>query len=101
MQGKRIAREQTCVKEMISIYCQAKHQGRTKLCYDCQELSDYAVKRLQHCKFGENKPVCAKCPIHCYLPGMRNRIVEVMRYSGPRMVLRHPKSALLHFLDSF
>lgn len=101
MLGKRIMREQACVERMIFIFCQAKHGGRAILCEDCQELLDYAVIRLQHCKFGENKPVCSECSIHCYHPLMRSRIIEVMRFAGPRMLFRYPKLAILHLLDSY
>jgi hypothetical protein len=30
---------------------------------------------------------------------MRERIREVMRYAGPRMILRHPILAIWHLLD--
>lgn len=101
MLGKRIKREQACVEAMIKLFCLNKHGSRAALCDDCQELLDYAVIRLRHCKFGEAKPVCADCSIHCYHPLLRSRIIEVMRYSGPRMIFKHPKLAVLHFLDSF
>ena len=41
----------------------------------------------------------ARCPVHCYRPGMREAVREVMRYAGPRMVVRHPVLALRHLLD--
>jgi hypothetical protein len=30
---------------------------------------------------------------------MRGQVREVMRYAGPRMLLRHPVLAVLHLLD--
>jgi hypothetical protein len=30
---------------------------------------------------------------------MRDRVKEVMRFSGPRMLLRHPILAIRHLLD--
>lgn len=96
----RIKREQECVEKMIKIYCLAKHGKATGLCEECQELLDYAAIRLQHCKFDEDKPVCADCPIHCYHPLMRGRIIEVMRVAGPRMMFKHPILTVLHFLDA-
>jgi len=30
---------------------------------------------------------------------MREKVREVMRYSGPRMILRHPWLALMHVVD--
>ena len=43
---------------------------------------------------------CAVCPTHCFQTLMRARIKAAMRYSGPRMLFRHPILALLHQWDS-
>lgn len=72
---------------------------RSPLCPQCQALLDYAHKRLEHCKFGENKPSCTRCPVHCYKPAMREQIRQVMRYSGPRMLLHDPIMAISHLWD--
>ncbi len=101
MQGGRIAREKITMEKMILLYCQAKHQTDGALCGDCQRLADYAGQRLSHCLFGAQKPVCAKCPVHCYRPVMRAQIIEVMRFAGPRMLFKHPQLAVLHLLDSW
>ena len=101
MLGKRIAREKICVEKMIMIYCKAKHRTDKVKCEDCQALLDYACKRLDSCKFGEHKPVCLHCPIHCYSVNMRNKIKDVMRFSGARMMFQHPTLAVLHLFDSF
>ena len=69
------------------------------LCPQCQALLDYAHKRLEHCKFGEDKPSCTRCPVHCYKPAMREQIRQVMRYSGPRMLLHNPIMAIRHLWD--
>ena len=69
------------------------------LCPQCQALLDYAHKRLDHCKFGEDKPSCTRCPVHCYKPAMREQIRQVMRYSGPRMLLHDPIMAIRHLWD--
>lgn len=82
---------------MIEIYCRARHGGR--LCAECEELYQYAVCRLDRCPFGADKPTCAQCPIHCYKPAMRERVKTVMRYAGPRMLLRHPLLAIWHLID--
>jgi len=54
---------------------------------------------MENCPFKEGKPVCSACSIHCYKPAMREGIRQVMRYAGPRMLLRHPLLTLAHFLD--
>ena len=69
------------------------------LCPQCQALLDYAHQRLEHCRFGEDKPSCTRCPVHCYKPAMREQIRQVMRYSGPRMLLHDPIMAIRHLWD--
>ena len=39
-------------------------------------LLDYAAIRLERCRFGMEKPVCAKCPVHCYQPARREQIIR-------------------------
>ncbi|UCD76454.1 MAG: nitrous oxide-stimulated promoter family protein, partial [Phycisphaerales bacterium] len=73
--------------------------GGGGLCPDCAELAEFARFRLDKCPYGEDKPTCANCPVHCYQPHMRRRIQEVMRFSGPRMLLSHPILAIFHLLD--
>ena len=69
------------------------------LCPQCQELLTYAHQRLDRCKFGNEKPSCTRCPVHCYKPAMRQQIRQVMRYSGPRMLLHNPVLAIRHLWD--
>lgn len=95
----RMDREKRTIRAMIGIYCRAHHCGRRALCGECRELLDYAFARLDRCPFGEEKTPCAQCPIHCYKPAMRERVRDVMRYAGPRMLLRHTWLALRHQLD--
>ncbi len=94
----RLLREYETVYAMISIFCK-KHHGSQIICDDCQEVLDYSVERLKKCSFGEDKPTCVNCLVHCYKPGMRERIRKVMRFSGPRMIYRHPVLALRHLFD--
>lgn len=84
---------------MIAIYCRAHHGTSGALCAECAELLHYALCRLDRCPFGADKTTCAKCPIHCYKPSMRQKVKEVMRYAGPRMIYRHPYLAVRHLLD--
>lgn len=97
---RRIRREKKTVGAMLGLYCRDHHRGRERLCSECAELLDYAEARLDKCPFGEQKPKCAQCEIHCYRPEQRERITAVMRYAGPRMLKRHPILALLHLKDS-
>jgi len=96
----RIQREKRTVSLMIELHCHAQHSPTDALCAECRKLRDYALVRLDRCPFGDGKPTCAKCPVHCYKPDLRAQIREVMRYAGPRMLGRHPLLALMHQLDS-
>ncbi len=99
-QSGRLRREKKTVLVMIRRYCRDHHGSPPRaFCPECRALRDYAFCRLDRCPFGSEKPTCAKCPIHCYKPAMRERIRAVMRYAGPRMAVRHPLLALLHLLD--
>lgn len=90
-------KERQTVETMIALYCRGK-EGNRSLCPHCAELARYAARRLERCRFGERKPACRRCPVHCYRPDMRRQMIEVMRYAGPRMPLRHPVMALRHLL---
>lgn len=96
---RRVAREWKTIQAMIGIYCHSRHGGGRTLCTGCEELRRYAERRLEKCPFAEEKPTCVKCPVHCYEAAMRERVRQVMRYAGPRMLLRHPVLALLHLRD--
>ncbi|HKZ44930.1 MAG TPA: nitrous oxide-stimulated promoter family protein [Anaerolineales bacterium] len=95
----RIDREARTLQAMFAIYCRKKHNNQSELCSSCQELAEYSFNRLDRCPFQEGKTTCANCPIHCYKPAMREQIRDVMRFSGPRMMLDHPILTIRHFLD--
>jgi predicted amidophosphoribosyltransferase len=84
---------------MVEMYCHDFHKTEDSLCAECRELVDYAHGRLDKCPYQEGKTTCAKCPVHCYKPVMRERMRTVMRYSGPRMLWHHPVMTVLHLLD--
>lgn len=94
----RRTREEKTIRAMIAIYCRDHHQTRRGLCADCAALFEYAQARLGRCPWGEDKPACAKCTIHCYRPAMREEIRKVMRYAGPKMPLRHPWLTIDHLI---
>ncbi len=95
----RTARELKTIRAMVALHCEDIHGSLHGLCDGCQELAEYAKKRLERCPYGEEKPTCVNCPIHCYQRTMRERVTAVMRYAGPRMLRRHPWLALRHLLD--
>ncbi|MBM3146486.1 MAG: nitrous oxide-stimulated promoter family protein [Actinobacteria bacterium] len=96
---------------MVGMYCR-DHHGVVQaspgavvdaqaglLCGDCAALLDYARARLDRCPYGAAKPTCAACPTHCYKPALREQVRAVMRFSGPRMLTRHPVLATAHLID--
>lgn len=99
MSDRRLDRERRTVHAMLALYCRHHHGGRGSLCAECASLGAYADRRLDHCPYGPDKPTCVNCPIHCYRADERDRMREVMRFAGPRMLWRHPILAIRHLLD--
>ena len=83
--------EKDTFRKITMMYCNAKHNTKNNgRCSDCLSLLDYAEQRIDKCVYGDNKPVCSKCQVHCYRPTMREKIKEIMQYSGPRMLFKSP-----------
>lgn len=105
--AKRRQREKLTISYMIALYCKGNHREEPKskssycgeeVCLQCAQLDAYAVLRTQRCRKMEEKTSCEECENHCYAPEMRKQIREVMRYSGPRMLLHHPIAAFRHVM---
>ena len=100
-ESKRLHREKVTLRKMISLHCRRLHDPQADpLCLGCQELESYAHQRIARCPFGAKKPTCARCTVHCYQPEKRDAIRQVMRYSGPRMLVHHPLLTLQHMIDA-
>ena len=97
----RLAREWQTMTAMVRIFCRDRHHPAEGLCAQCRQFLDYAGVRLERCRFGVEKPTCAKCPVHCYQRERREQVRVIMRYAGPRMLLEHPLMSLRHWLDGF
>ena len=97
--NRKRQQEKQIVRDMISLYCRNNH-GYKVLCEECKSLADYADHRTDHCPYMTEKSFCSQCKTHCYNPQMRERIREVMRYSGPRMIFHRPIAALRHLYYS-
>lgn len=92
-------KEKAIVEKMIRIYCKSNHKQK-QLCPQCRELLEYANQRVDKCPFMESKTFCSNCKVHCYKPEMRERIREVMKFSGPRMMIYHPILAIKHVIET-
>ncbi|WP_062265612.1 nitrous oxide-stimulated promoter family protein [Endozoicomonas arenosclerae] len=91
--------EHNTITAMTRIYCRDHHVDRQReqgLCQECLEFVEFAGFRLSKCPYGQVKPVCQNCPIHCYQKDMKEKARIIMRYGGPRMLLRHPVMAVRH-----
>ena len=90
-------KERKLIPVMIKKYCHGKHGTKGEaLCEECRALTEYALFRLEKCPFKVNKKFCSFCKIHCYKPDMRERIKDVMKWAGPRMIFTHPIFAMKH-----
>lgn len=113
-QRRKLRRDLKTLAWFIKIYCDGKHPHAERatatlkthdvtgiarreiaLCPDCRKLLTHAFVKRSYCPF-DPKPMCKKCPEHCYSPNYRAQIREVMRYSGMRLVLRGRLDYLLH-----
>ncbi|MDD3108817.1 MAG: nitrous oxide-stimulated promoter family protein [Alistipes sp.] len=93
----RRAYDKRVLRLMTEDYCRGHHHG-TPLCPSCSALLEYAETRIDRCPLGVKKSSCQRCSIHCYAAAPREQIRQVMRYAGPRLLLRHPIIALRHLL---
>ncbi len=114
-------KEKQLMKTMITIYCHGhKHRNTQKLrkdgkntkietspslklqqqnnglCEECETLLLYSYNKINRCPFMETKTFCNNCHVHCYQKEQREKIKEVMRFAGPRMLYRHPVVAIKH-----
>lgn len=96
----RVKREKRIVQLMMNKYCEDIHNNST-LCTDCNELLEYAERRLLTCPYIENKPVCSNCDIHCYNKNQKEKIKKVMRTVGPKMIYTNTLDTLWYFFYKF
>lgn len=92
--------EKRTITTIINLYCRGNHSHCGELCDSCIALLDYSLERINHCRWGMNKPSCSQCPIHCYQHEMREQIRIIMRCAGPRMIWHHPYLAIIHLLKN-
>jgi hypothetical protein len=96
----RSSREAKTIQSMVGIYCGRHHFSNGELCKDCRRLLEYVVERTRACPYGDKKPVCGKCPTHCYEAEKRQAVLRVMQNTGSRMMLRHPVLTIWHWLHA-
>lgn len=118
MTEKKARSDTRLLGDFAGIYCRGvhKHTHRAPLvsdaaelgvygdkppvvCGQCADLLRYAEKRRAYCP-KDPKPFCSYCDTHCYSADMRERMREVMRYSGPRSLLHgHAVDGVKHLIE--
>ena len=88
LESGALKREANLLSAMVHDYCR-RHHGGESLCEDCKTFLTYALTRLACCPFGQKKPTCLKCKIHCYRAQEKETARVIMREEGPRMLLKH------------
>ncbi len=107
---KRVRKDIYVLARFVEIYCRDRHPDRPRgkvssrgplgealgdalgeapveLCDECRKLLLHGAGKRLICPY-DPKPRCKKCPTHCYGREYRQRIREVMRHSGMRLILR-------------
>jgi len=96
-----------------SVYCRRHHKGerqplaalpgldrnqarRYSCCAECRSLLAYAFERRLRCPL-DPKPTCKHCSVHCYRPGHREQVREIMRFSGAYLMKRGRLDLLWHY----
>ncbi len=92
-------KEYEMLEYMVKLYSRKKLKQK-ELGAECIELLEYAKFRREKCFHGENKPYCSCCTIRCYKRDMKEFMAKVMRFSGPRMIFRHPILAFDHLFKT-
>ncbi|WEG72495.1 nitrous oxide-stimulated promoter family protein [Vagococcus intermedius] len=93
--GPIISEEIQLIEVMIKTYY---HKTENSAPISEKRMLSYAKKRLEYCRFGESKTTCQRCPIHCYQENYREQMKKIMRFSGPKMILKHPILTVKHGL---
>ncbi len=116
LDGKK-SKDIRVLSNFISIFCRENHQAEAKgvfpikdtrllhslddkdlvLCQDCRKLLEHGIAKLLLCPY-DPKPMCKKCVTHCYAPGYRERVREVMRFSGLYLIKHGRLDLMIHYL---
>ena len=103
------------LRDFVAIYCRETHREADKaqfagddiglpagcvaaveLCDECNKLLKHGIVKLLLCQY-DPKPMCKKCQTHCYAPGYREKVREVMRFSGMYLIKHGRVDLLVHY----
>ena len=111
------SRDIKVLANFVAIFCRENHRAEAKdifraaddrlvavlgnknllLCEDCRKLLNHGIVKLLLCPY-DPKPMCKKCPAHCYAPGYREKVREVMKFSGLYLVKHGRLDLMVHYL---
>ena len=92
-------KDKVLLEKFIGVYCRKKHGGDgVPLCAECSELKTYAFEKLDKCPF-DPKPKCKDCRVHCYKDPYRQKIKEVMKFSGIHFCQTRPARLAVQISD--
>lgn len=118
MRDPEVAKDTRLLGDFAVIYCNGVHPERERtplvsdgaelgvygrklpvICDECAALLAYAEKRRAFCP-KDPKPFCSYCDTHCYREAEREFMREVMRYAGPRSIVRgHAIDSVKHLME--
>ncbi len=88
------------IGKFVEVYCNGKHGdisrspfllpedlGQRRVCSDCATFMKYAVSKRVKCPLEAEKPSCKHCRIHCYSKEQREKVREIMSYSGRKLMM--------------
>ena len=110
------ARDIKILGGFVSIFCRENHREQDKdvftikderlqrildhgsllLCRDCRKLLYHGIAKLLQCPY-DPKPMCKKCPTVCYAVGYREKIREVMKFSGLFLIKHGRLDLIAHY----
>jgi len=101
--------------KFVEIFCRENHNGEKatfsfklydlkeiakrdlSLCPDCSKLLTYGLTMRLKCPH-DPKPMCKKCETQCYKGDYKEKIKEIMKFSGMYMVKHGRVDLLYHYL---
>jgi hypothetical protein len=98
----------------VAIYCRERHEGpkdpfslkqlditqiekkKVLLCRECKRLLAYGIGMRLACPH-DPKPMCKKCESQCYKGEYKDKIREIMKFSGMYLVKHGRVDLLYHY----
>lgn len=97
---RKLLKDISVLADFTSAYCREKHASNEKeklnlkgrlgeilnnynirLCRDCKNTLLHGCAKRLICPY-DPKPACKKCPTPCYRNGYREKMREIMKFSG-------------------